>query len=152
MSVDVRPEIVIARPRAVVARYMFDPTNDMRWTQGVVAVKPLSEGLLRKGSGVERTSKFMGRTFSYVVEVVAHEDERFVEMKVTEPFPMTIRYELEDAPGGTRVAIHARGDATGFFKLAGPLMAPMVKSSIGKDLLALKRAVEAQSAPPSSSA
>jgi hypothetical protein len=146
MSVDVRPEIVIDRPRAEVAAYMFEPRNDAAWTNGVVAVKPLTDGPLRTGSRVERVSRFLGREFGYLVEVVDHADAAFVEMKVEQPFPMTIRYELaDDGEGRTRVAIHAKGDATGFFRLAGPIMAPMVKSSIAKDLAALKRRVEERS-------
>ena len=147
MSVDVAPEIVIARPRAEVAAYMFDPTKDMEWTGGIVDCKPLTPGLLRKGSKVERTSKFLGRRFAYLVEVTEHEDDTFVQMSVTEPFPMQIRYELEDVDGGksTRARIRARGEATGFFRIAGPLMSPMVRSSIAKDLERLKNAVERRS-------
>ena len=145
MSVDVSPEIVIARPRPIVAAYMFDPTKDMEWTGGIVDCKPLTTGLLRKGSRVERTSKFLGRRFAYLVEVTDHEDDAFVQMSVTEPFPMQIRYELEDVDGGTstRARIHAKGEATGFFRIAGPLMSRMVTSSITKDLERLKRAIEA---------
>ncbi len=143
MSVDVRPEILVDRPRAEVAAYMFDPTKDVEWTGGIVACRPLTPGPLRTGSRVERTSKFLGREFSYLVEVVDHRDDALVVMRVTKPFPMEIRYELEDEGGATRVRIHAKGDATGFFRMAGPLMGPMVKSSIASDLAKLKARVEA---------
>jgi hypothetical protein len=142
MSVDVAPEVIIARPRADVAAFMFDPTKDMLWTGGIVDCKPLTRGLLRTGSRVERTSKFLGRRFSYLVEVMDHADDAFVAMRVTEPFPMEIRYELEDAPEGTRTRIRAKGEATGFFRVAGPLMSRMVKSSITKDLERLKKCIE----------
>jgi Polyketide cyclase / dehydrase and lipid transport len=109
MSVDVAPEIVIFRPRAAVAAYMFDPRNDANWTSGVIESRPLQEGRLGKGSRVERISKFLGRRFGYTYEVVHTDDDRLVEMSVTKPFPMQIRYELEDVPQGTLVRTRLRG-------------------------------------------
>ena len=143
MSTDVRVEVVVDKPRARVAAYMFDPQNDLEWTTGVVGVRPLAEGRLRKGSRVERTSKFLGRTFSYTYEVVDNDGDRFVEMRVEEPFPMHIRYELEEADGKTRAAIHAKGEAGGFYRLAAPLLNRMVKKNITRDLETLKAKIEA---------
>jgi len=143
MSTDVRVEVVVDKPRARVAAYMFDPQNDLEWTTGVVGVRPLTEGRLRKGSRVERTSKFLGRTFSYTYEVVDNDGDRFVEMRVEEPFPMHIRYELEEADGKTRAAIHAKGEAGGFYRLAAPLLNRMVKKNITRDLETLKAKIEA---------
>jgi hypothetical protein len=144
MGIDVHPQVVINRPRAEVAAYMFDPRNDKVWTTGVVASKPLTEGPLRTGSKVERTSRFLGREFGYVYEVTATDGASFVEMTVTQPFPMQIRYQLQDTPTGTLTSIRAQGDATGFFKLAAPIMAPMVRRNITKDLLLLKETLEAR--------
>jgi hypothetical protein len=144
MSVDVAPEIVVSRPRAAVAAYMFDPHKDREWTGGVVECRPLTDGLLRKGSRVERVSQFLGRKFGYLVEVTAAEDDRFVHMHVDKPFPMEIRYELEDEGAGTRVRIRAKGEATGFFKLAGPFLSRMVNKSISEDLGRLKARIESR--------
>jgi hypothetical protein len=94
---------------------------------------------------VERDVKFLGRRFSYRYEVVDAGDD-FVEMHVEQPFPMTVRYSLADEGTGTRAAIRARGDATGFFKVAAPLMAPLVRRNIARDLAGLKRLVEATGA------
>jgi hypothetical protein len=145
MSTDVRVEVTILRSRARVAAFMFDPTNDAIWTTGVVDVRPLTEGRLRVGSKVERTSKFLGRQFAYQYEVVEADDDRLVAMRVEQPFPMVIRYELLDDSGGasTRAAIHARGDAGGFYRIAAPLLNRMVKRSITNDLETLKEYLEA---------
>jgi Polyketide cyclase / dehydrase and lipid transport len=142
MSIDVSTEVQIRRPRAQVAGYMFDPRNDLAWTQGIVACRPLSDGPLRPGSRVERTAVFLGRKFAYQYEVVAADGDRFVEMVVDKPFPMNVRYELEDAAGGTVARIRARGDARGFFRVARPLLARMVRRSIAADLAALRRNLE----------
>lgn len=146
MSVDVRVEIVIARPRAAVASIMFDPKNDAAWTSGVKEVHPLTDGRLRAGSRVERKVHFLGRDFGYEYRVTSADDDRFVEMEVDKPFPMKIRYELEDAGGGTLARIHARGDASGFFRIGGPMLKWMVRRNIGKDLAGLKTLVESRTA------
>src|SRR5690242_3811895 len=43
---------------------------------------PTQQGPLRLGATVERTAKFLGRTFSYGYRVTAHEPDRLVEMRV----------------------------------------------------------------------
>src|SRR5262245_38168063 len=109
MAVDVRPVVLIHRPRHEVAAFMFDPRNDLHWTGGITASRPARPGPLEKGATVERTAKFLGRTFTYGYVVTAHEPDHLVELKVDKPFPMTVRYELDDTDGGTLVAIHATG-------------------------------------------
>jgi len=140
MATDVRVELPITRSRAEVAAYMFDPKNDAEWTSGVIAVKPLTPGRLHVGSRVERTVKFLGKQFAYTYEVVDARDDTFVEMTVTQPFPMHVRYELESIDASsTKVAIHARGDASGFYKLMSPIMNRMVRRNIRRDLEALAK-------------
>lgn len=142
MATDVRVELRIARPRADVAAYMFDPSNDATWTSGVIGVNPLTPGRLRVGSRVERTVKFLGKRFSYTYEVVDARDDSLVEMVVTQPFPMHVRYELEPVDASTtNVAIHARGDASGFYKLMSPIMNRMVRRNIRRDLAGLEGAL-----------
>jgi len=143
MSVDVRPSVVVRRPRAEVAAYMFDPANDLAWTGGITSSRPGQPGPLAEGATVVRTAKFLGRTFDYGYVVTAHEPGRLVEMKVEKPFPMTVRYGLSDAEEGTNVAIRATGSPGGFFSVAEPLMRWQVRRSIAADLARLKANVEA---------
>ena len=63
-------------------------------------------------------------------------------MKVDRPFPMLVRYELQDASGGTLVAIHAVGNPGRFFGWATPLMARQVRKSITGDLGRLRAVLE----------
>ena len=142
MSIDVERQVLVKRARAEVAAYMFDPRNDAAWTTGVVESRPLTDGRLRPGSRVERTTQFLGRQFTYIYSVVEAEDDRFVEIRVDKPFPMQVRYELEDAADGTLARIRARGDAGCFFNLAAPLLGMMVGRSIGADLEALRTRLE----------
>ena len=144
MGIAVQTQVLIRRPRAEVAAFMFDPQNDAIWTTGVIECRPLTSGPLRAGSRVERVTRFLGRQFGYQYEVTAADEDGFVEMRVEEPFPMQIRYELEDAAAGTLARIHTQGDAGGFFRLASPLLGRMVRRNITKDLELLKEHLEAR--------
>jgi hypothetical protein len=142
MTVDVRSEVVVRRPRRDVAVFMFDPANDLQWTGGITASRPAQEGRLVTGSRVERTARFLGRTFTYGYVVTDHDPERFVQLEVERPFPMVVRYELDDDPAGTLVAIRASGSPGRFFGWATPLMTGQVRRSITADLARLKRCLE----------
>jgi hypothetical protein len=142
MPVDVRPEVLVRRSRSDVAAFMFDPANDLKWTGGITSSRPAQPGSLVKGATVERTARFLGREFVYGYVVTAHDHDRLVEMKVDQPFPMTVRYELADAPAGTLVAIRASGAPGRFFGWATPLMAYKVRRSITADLERLRACLE----------
>jgi hypothetical protein len=143
MTVDVRPSVVVHRPRAEVAAFMFDPANDLRWTGGITASTPARPGPLVEGATVERTARFLGRRFTYGYVVTRHEPERLVELEVDRPFPMLIRYELADHPDGTLVSIHATGTPGRFFGWATPLLARQVHRNIAADLGRLRDCLEA---------
>jgi Polyketide cyclase / dehydrase and lipid transport len=143
MAVDVRPAVLVHRPRGDVAAFMFDPGNDLRWTGGITSSTPAQPGPLVAGATVERTARFLGRTFTYGYVVTRHEPDRLVELKVDRPFPMLVRYELEDAADGTRVAIHAAGNPGRFFGWATPLMTRQVRRTIAADLERLRACLEA---------
>jgi hypothetical protein len=142
MAVDVRRTVVVRRPRSDVAGFMFDPANDLRWTGGITSSTPAQPGPLVPGASVERTARFMGRTFTYGYVVTQHEPDRLVELQVDRPFPMLVRYELQDADGGTLVAIHATGNPGRFFGWATPVMARQVRKSIAGDLQRLRACLE----------
>jgi hypothetical protein len=142
MTVDVRPEVLIHRPRAEVAAVMFDPANDLRWTGGITSSRPDRPGRLQQGVTVVRSAKFLGRSFDYGYVVTRHEPDRLVEMRVERPFPMVVRYELDDAQDGTSVAIHAVGTPGRFFGWATPLMTRQVRRSITADLVRLRHYLE----------
>jgi hypothetical protein len=121
VAIDVRPATFIDRSRHDVANYMFDPAHDTEWTGGITASRPAQPGLLAVGSTVERDARFLGRTFTYGYVVTDHQPDRLVELKVERPFPMLVRYELDDH---------------------GPLMRPAVRKSIAADLERLRARLE----------
>ncbi len=142
MSVDVRPQLLVRRARQDVAAYMFDPQHDLEWTGGITASRAVTPGPVSEGSTVERSARFLGRRFTYRYVVTGYDPDRYMEMRVERPFSMTIRYELEDAPGGTMAAIHATGTPGRFFGWATPLMTRQVRASISGDLARLRDRLE----------
>jgi Polyketide cyclase / dehydrase and lipid transport len=142
MTVDVRPQVRIRRPRHEVAAFMFDPGNDLRWTGGITDSRPARPGPLVEGATVERTARFLGRSFTYGYVVTAHEPDALVEMTVDRPFPMRVRYELADDDGATLAGIRATGTPGRFFGWATPLMRRQVRRSIAADLDRLRRCLE----------
>jgi len=137
---DVTAETTIGRPREEVAAYATDWRNDREWIGALTEVRLVQEEPLQ----VERVASFLGKRIEYVNEVVEHEPGRRLVMRsVKAPFPMTVVYEFEDADGGgTGMRIRAQGDASGFYRLAAPLLSRSVKRAIEGDLARLKQRLE----------
>jgi hypothetical protein len=93
--------VLVHRSPGEVATFMFDPATDLRWTGGTTSSTLARPGPLVQGATVDRTARFLGRTFTYGYVVTEHEPDRLVELKVDRPFPMTVRYELAERPEGT---------------------------------------------------
>lgn len=148
MAIDVRVELLINKPKSEVAAYATDPDNDPVWVSGIVEAKMLTDPPLAQGSRVERVASFLGRRIQYILEVVDWEPGSRMGMRsVKGPFPMDVTYEFEEAPSemvelGTMASIRVQGEASGFFKLASPVLAQAVKRSISKDLKNLKEIME----------
>jgi hypothetical protein len=142
VAIDVQVQVVIRRPRTEVAAFMFESRNDRVWTANVIESRPLTEGPLRKGSRVQRVVRFLARRLVYTYEVLDADPAAFVELRVTRPFPMEVRYELSDVARGTLTRIRARGNARGFFRVREAWLARSVKGAIARDLQALKGHLE----------
>jgi uncharacterized membrane protein len=145
MGTRVDESLVIARPRADVAGYMFDWRNDPEWIGGISEARLVTDGDFGVGSRVERVASFMGRRIEYVLEVEDYDPSARVAMRsVKGPFPMTVAYDLEDAGAATRARIRVGGDASGFYRIAAPLLNRAAARSIAGDLKRLKTLLESR--------
>ena len=145
MSIDVTAELPIRRPLPEVAAYMIEPAHDPEWIGGVREVRMETPPPLAVGSQVGRVAHFLGRRVEYVNEVTELDPDRVLDMRsVRAPFPMRVTYSFEAADGGgsTIVRNRVRGTPGGFFALFGPLLGPMVKRSVQKDLERLRDVLE----------
>jgi hypothetical protein len=146
VSIDITAEVAIRRPLRDVAGYMIDPAHDPEWIGGVREVHLETPPPLAVGSRVARVAYFLGRHVEYVNEVVELDRDRVLDMRsVKAPFPMRVTYSFErdDGAATTVVRNRVRGAPGGFFALFGPLLAPMVKRSVQKDLERLRDRLEA---------
>ncbi len=142
MSVDVRAEVLIERPRVAVAEIMFNPKCDKIWMTGVNRVFPLSAGNLSQGSKVEHVGDFLGRRFSRISLVTRAEPESFLEMSGDAPFQMRIRYTLKDTDTGTKVMIQVQSTGELEFPMPAATVSRATKEKIDADLKKLKKHLE----------
>jgi len=144
MTVDVTTRTEIERPRAEVAAYVGDPDNASEWYENITSVSWETSPPAKVGSRIAFTARFLGRELAYTYEVrdiVA--DERFVMSTAQGPFPMETTYTWEDIPcGGTRMTLRNRGTATGFSKIATPMLTAAMRRANRKDLARLKALLE----------
>jgi uncharacterized membrane protein len=146
MRIDVTAQVEVGRPRAEVAAFMTEPANDPDWIGGVREVRMETPPPLRAGSRVARVAAFLGRRVEYVNEIAELDPDRVLDMRsVKAPFPMRVTYSFEDAGAdgaATVVRNRVQGDPGGFFALFGPLLAPLVRRSVQRDLERLRDVLE----------
>lgn len=148
-GIDVTAQVHIRRPVDEVASYMIDPRHDPEWIGGVREVRLLGDGPLTVGSRVARVATFLGRRIDYVNEIVALDPQRCLDMRsVVAPFPMRITYSFEAQDGTTIVRNRVRGGMPGFFRAFGPLVAPLVRRSVQRDLERLRDVLERRGREP----
>jgi hypothetical protein len=143
MTMDVTAERVIPLAPERVAAYAMDWRHDHEWTQGIreaALTRPADGGGFGVGAEVTRTAYFLGKRIEYVLRVAEYAPPALLDMKsVAGPIPMHVTYRFDHHPQGTLARIRIRGDASGYYRLAAPLMARRVSASIRKDLRDLER-------------
>ena len=128
-----------------MSAYAMNPDNDPVWITGIVEAKMLTDPPLAQGTQVERIATFLGKRIEYVLEVAELNPQSLMAMRsIKGPFPMEVDYEFEDAAEGTVARIRVRGEATGFYRIAGPVMSRAVKRNITNDLKTLKDLLESK--------
>ncbi|HMK93622.1 MAG TPA: SRPBCC family protein [Thermoleophilia bacterium] len=144
MIVDVSTSIVIHRPRPDVAGYAARPDNAPSWCAAVTGVRWLTEPPLGVGSAIRFTTRWLGRRFDYVYEVVDYAlAERLVMRTADGSFPMETTYLWHDTPEGwTHMTVRSRCAPAGVAKLALPLIGIATRVADRNDLVRLRRILE----------
>ena len=148
MALDETAERFIPVPPERVAGYAMDWRHDHEWTQGIreaALTREAPGGGFGIGAEVTRTAQFLGKRIDYVLRVDAYDPPRLLDMvSVAGPMPMQVTYSFAPDADGTLARIRVRGDATGHYRLAAPLMARKVRSSIRDDLRDLEARLAGQ--------
>jgi hypothetical protein len=141
--VNVQTEILIRRPREIVASYASDPDNAPAWYVNIRSAKWQTQRPLAVGSRVAFTARFLGRNLDYVYEISELVPGYKLTMRTKQgPFPMRTSYSWSDEDGATRMTLRNTGEPSGFSALAGIFMAPMMRRAMRKDLENLKKILE----------
>ena len=145
MSVDVVTETTIDRPVSVVAAYATDPSNAPAWYDNIESVEWETPPPARVGSKVAFVARFLGRRLAYTYELVDVAPNEQLVMRTTQgPFPMETTYHWTPTDeGGTRMTLRNRGEPAGFSRVVAPLVAIAMRRANRKDLLNLRRILEA---------
>ncbi|MEM7348034.1 MAG: SRPBCC family protein [Chloroflexota bacterium] len=135
--------IEVERPSDEVFDYISNFENNPLWQSGMQEATITSKGPLGVGTTYVQGAKFLGRRIESNFEVLAYEPGRMVKAKSTSgTFPIEFMRSVTPMDTGTMVSAVIKGDATGIFKIAQPLLAPMVKRQIEADYANLKRVLE----------
>ena len=143
MGIDVSAEVTIDRPVEAVATWVMDPANDLSWIRALTDCHRVGDINSGVGLRVSRTARMIGRSMTYVTEVV-EVDSRTMKMRTVEgPFPMVVTYAFEGLDSDrTRVVVRNEGGTGIMFSVFGPLIGWMVNSRVKGDLRQMKQVLE----------
>jgi uncharacterized membrane protein len=144
--IDVRGDIVIARPLPEVFEFAADLDNLPQWLDGCKkAWSPDGDGR-SAGAEIIHEDEFMGRRFEARFEVLEWEDcDRIVSKAVSGPFRGVSEETFHDEDGDTRIEIHVTGEPTGFLKAVGFMAKRQAQMQIDRSLENLRRVLEEES-------
>ncbi|MEP6976847.1 MAG: SRPBCC family protein [Thermoleophilia bacterium] len=122
-----RKEIEVGRSVEEAFAYVADFSNAEEWDPGVVEAAKLTEGSVRLGSEFDLVALFRGKRhrFRYVVTDF-DENRRIVLAAEGDRVDSVDQIALEPAGTGARITYVADLQLKGIFRLASPLLAPVV--------------------------
>ena len=120
--------VVINRPVEEVWAYLMDAGNDPVWQRPILEVRHGAGETLEVGSTVTEVAQFLGRRFelSFVVTEL-QPPYRSAVQATPGPVRLSGTYELAEVQEGTRFTMTAVVEGHGFFKIAEPAFARMVR-------------------------
>lgn len=135
---DITTTVEVAAPSDEVFAYIADAGNNPEWQSGMVSCRWTSDGQIGVGSTYDQIATFVGRRIDSTFVVEAYEPGRMIRASSTGgSFPITFTRIVERSGEGTKVTAVIAGDASGFFKIAEPILRRMVQRSVDGDYRAL---------------
>lgn len=141
---EITDSVVIDRPIDEVFAFAGDPTNDSSWATVIVESRLTSDGPLEKGATLVQVLRFLGKRLEAQCEVTEYEEAHRVAFTMEMGANKGAHERtFEAVEGGTRVTLLTRGDSTGLFKIADPLLKRVATRQMAADLSILKELVSA---------
>jgi uncharacterized protein YndB with AHSA1/START domain len=144
MAIDFSFDVNIARPPHEVFSVVTDLDQLPKWQPAVVDTQLLEDGPLRRGSRIKETREVRGKRLEQVVEISALDPGREFGLRIVEG-PLPVHGDLTFTPtedGGTKLHMHAFGQANGAMRLLQPLLNVGLKREFRSQYGRLKELVE----------
>jgi uncharacterized protein YndB with AHSA1/START domain len=144
----IESSVVISRPVEEVFEFVTNPENDPQWQSAILESKRTSAGPLGVGTTEAGVGKIIGRRIEWTGEVTEYEPNKKVKYLVTGgPLTAEQTVTFEPVEGGTKFTLGLDPigeDASGFFRLAEPIVIRMLQRDIETDAANLKDLLEAE--------
>ena len=138
-------EVVIERPRGVVATYAADPLNAPSWQANIKSAELKTPQPVRAGSRVEFRARFLGRSLVYTYDLTEFVPGERLVMQTPEGqmrWVTTYTWESADNGKGTRMTVRNWGEPGAFASVAKPLLERSMRGATAKSLRRLKAILE----------
>jgi len=136
----------IRRPAAEVFDFIADMANNTQWQKGMRSCAWTSDPPVRVGSTYDQEASFLGKKIVSSFEVTGFvPGERIRITSTSGPMPIDVMREVDPVTDNVcLVEAVVRGDATGLFRIATPIIKLMVRRSVNADYRRLKALLEAR--------
>ena len=135
--------VVVDRPQEEVFAFLADLENVPRWNYAITVTTKTSPGPVGVGTTYSQTREVPTKSRETLM-ITDFEPDRYLAIEGTlAAFPARLEYRLEDRNGRTELTNTIDLELKGPIRLAGGLAVGRVKSAVEKNLLELKRLLEA---------
>lgn len=136
--------VTINRPIQEVFAYLSDIERQPEWVSSMSESRKTSSGPTEVGTTYRQIGKFLGRRTDLECEVTAYEPPTvFAFRGRIGPGQIEMRFTLSsEGPETTRLSQVVEGESGGIFKLADPLLVPIMKKQVEADAETLKGMLE----------
>jgi uncharacterized membrane protein len=140
---EVTERITIHRSPEDVYSFVSDYRNDVLWRHGVTEMTLDPPAPVRVGTRTREVMRFFGRrllTEAEVTEVVPNQRTAF--RSSSGPISVTGFRQVEPADGATEITFNLEGEMDSLFSALAPILKPMFRRQVSRDLVRLKMYLE----------
>jgi uncharacterized membrane protein len=139
--IEVASSVEVGRPAEEAFAFVADAENNPRWQRGMRSCKWITDPPIRVGSAYEQEARFLGRTITSTFEVTDLQPGRSITIAtIRSTFPIEVTRTadpIDDHRAHVRALV--RGDPSGIFGVAAPLLRRLVQRSVRADYGRLQR-------------
>ena len=141
--INIRDQIEISRPQKQVFAFLTDLENIPNWQAEVVKSTVVTPGPVQAGTKFDEVVKIGPFRVATHCVVTAYEPDRLLGVEAkSSPVNYGGTFTVESAGSGSRVALDARAQLRGLWKVFQPVLAGDIRKGARQELAALKRHCE----------